>query len=126
MPIRVGPTSTRPIEKLGIYVMVTKITVEIEEDVADFLNNECRRQNKPIGHIVNQVVRQHMPENSQIKEYGKRFRIKPFDGGFAPEFEGMTPKEILNQLDDEYYAKKLAGGTEAYEAMKAKNGSNPG
>ena len=31
----------------------------------------------------------------------------------------MTPKEILNKLDDEYYAKKLAGGTDEYNAQKA-------
>ncbi len=67
-----------------------------------------------------------MPDNSQIEEHGKRFRIKPFDGEFAPEFEGMTPSEILARLDDEYYAKKLAGGTEAYEALKAKFVSHAG
>ena len=99
--------------------MVTKITVEIDEDVADYLNDECRRQNKPIGHIVNQVVRQHMPADAQSEKARKPFRVKPFEGGFAPEFEGMTPKEILSKLDDEYYAKKLAGGSKEYYAQKS-------
>ena len=67
-----------------------------------------------------------MPENSQIEDRGKPSRIKTFDSGLTPEFEGMTPSEILAQLDDEYYAKKLAGGTEAYEALKAKYVSHAG
>lgn len=99
--------------------MVTKITVEFDEDVADYLNEEGLRQNKLVDRIVNQFMRQHMPKNSQIKEAGKRFRIKPFSLEFAPEFEGMTPKEILSKLDDEYYAKKLAGGTDAFNAEKS-------
>ena len=99
--------------------MVTKITVEFDEDVADYLNEEGLRQNKSVDRIVNQYVRQHMSDNSQIQESGKRFRIKPFSLEFAPEFEGMTPKEILNKLDDEYYANKLAGGTDAFNAQKS-------
>ena len=99
--------------------MVTKITVEIDEDVADYLNDECRRQNKSIGHVVNQVVRQHMPTNAQSEKPRKPFRVKPFNLELAPEFEGMTPKEILNKMDEEYDAKKLAGGTDAYNAQKA-------
>lgn len=98
--------------------MTTKATVEFDEDVADFLNAECRRQNKPIGQVVNEVVRKQMPTNAPSEKARKPFRVKPFKGGFKPEFEGMTPKEILAKLDDEYYAKKLAGGTDAYNAQK--------
>ena len=100
-------------------VMTTKTTVEFDEDVADFLNEECRRQNKPIGQVVNEVVRRQMPPAGASGNERKPYRVQPFEGGFKPEFEGMTPKEILNKLDDEYYAKKLAGGADEYDAQKA-------
>ena len=56
---------------------------------------------------------------AQAETRRKPYRVQPFEGGFKPEFEGMTPKEILNKLDDEYYAKKLAGGADEYDAQKA-------
>ena len=99
--------------------MTTKTTVEFDEDVADFLNEECRRQNKPIGQVVNEVVRRQMPPAERTERERKPFRVQPFSLEFKPEFEDMTPKEILNKLDDEYYAKKLAGGTDEYNAQKA-------
>ncbi|MCY4476124.1 MAG: hypothetical protein OXC83_11925 [Chloroflexi bacterium] len=98
--------------------MTTKATVEFDKDVADFLDEECRRQNKPIGQVVNEVVRQQIPPVDASANDRKPYRVEPFEGGFKPEFEGMTPKEILNKLDDEYYAKKLAGGTDAYNEQK--------
>ena len=88
--------------------MTTKATVEFDEDVADFLMEECRRQNKPIGQVLNEVVRQQIPPADASEKDRKPFRVEPFKGGFKPEFEGMTPKQILNKLGDEYCADNLA------------------
>ena len=99
--------------------MTTKATVEFDKDVADFLNEECRRQNKPIGQVVNEVVRQQIPPVDASDKDREPYRVQPFSLKFKPEFEGMTPKEILNKLDDEHYANKLARDTEAYDARQA-------
>ena len=98
--------------------MSTKVTIEFDADVSEILDRECQRRNKSVSQVVNEIVRDHPPPNSHPENGKKPISFKPFSLEFAPEFEGMTPKEILNVLDDEYYAKKLAGGTEEYEAMK--------
>lgn len=83
-------------------------TLKLDDDVADALKEQSRRRNVPLEKMANDILRRHVePVTSETGNPG-RFRVKPFDGGFAKEFEGMTPKEVLNKLDDEYYAKKLA------------------
>ena len=77
--------------------MTTKATVEFDKDVADFLNEECRRQNKPIGQVVNEVVRQQIPPVDASDKHRKPYSVQPFDGGFAP---GVDPTK-LNQLYDQ-------------------------
>ena len=77
--------------------MTTKATVEFDKDVADFLNEECRRQNKPIGQVVNEVVRQQIPPDDASDKHREPYRVQPFVGGFAP---GVDPTK-LNQLYDQ-------------------------
>ena len=83
-------------------------TLELDEDVADALKEQSLARNLPLAKIANDVLRQHVCPAKNEKTKKKRFRVKPFSLEFAPEFDGMTPKEILNKLDEEYYAKKLA------------------
>ena len=104
-------------ERSGDSVVLNPIRrTQSDQDVAEYPNEECRRQYRQVD---GQFVRQPMTDDPQAKDSGARFKIRTFSSGYAPEFEGMTPKEILNVLDDEYYAKKLAGGTDEYNAMKA-------
>ena len=100
-------------------------TITLDADVAEFFKEQSRLLNKSVEQAANEALRRHVP--SDKRETGKRtrFQVKPFSLGFAPEFEGMTPKEILNKLDDEYYEKKLAGGADEYRAKKPGDGSNP-
>ena len=82
-------------------------TLKLDDDVASALKEQSRTRNLPLEKIANDVLRQQMCPAKGENAENKRFRVKPFSLEFAPEFDGMSPKEILNKLDEEYYAKKL-------------------
>ena len=83
-------------------------TLRLDDDVSSALMELSRARNLPLEKIANDVRRQQVrPAKNEIAK-SSRFKVKPFSLEFAPEFNGMTPKEILNKLDEEYYAKKLA------------------
>ena len=86
--------------------MTTKTTVEFDEDVADFLNEECRRQNKPIGQIVNEVVRRQMPPAGASEKDHKPYRVQPFEGGFAPGVDPTKINQLYDQLEIDAFIEK--------------------
>lgn len=83
-------------------------TLRLDDDVASALMEQSRARNLPLEKIANDVLRQQVRPAKKENAKSSRFKVKPFSLEFAPEFNGMTPKEILNKLDEEYYAKKLA------------------
>lgn len=79
-----------------------KATLTLDSDIADYLRERCRKDDKPFEQVVNETLRRGM-ESTQPPAVSKddraRFEVAPHSGGFAP---GVDPNK-LNQLLDELF-----------------------
>ena len=76
-----------------------RTTLTLDDDVAEFLREQSRLQNKPFKQVVNETVRRGM--SPDVKPGRKpRFKITPNLGGLV---SGVDPLR-LNQLNDEIEA----------------------
>ena len=76
-----------------------RTTLTLDDDVAEFLKEQSRLQNKPFKQIVNETVRRGM--SPDVKPARKpQFKITPNSGGLV---SGVDPLR-LNQLSDEIEA----------------------
>ena len=88
-----------------------RTTLTIDNDIADYLREQSRLHEKSFKQVVNETLRRGMSPLADAKAR-KPFKVRPVPGGFAPGVDPDNPKAFLNQLDDEYFAKKLAGGSD--------------
>ena len=83
-----------------------KATLTLDRDIADYLRERCRKDDKPFEQVVNETLRRGM-ESAQSPAVSKddraRFEIVPHSSGFAP---GVDPNK-LNQLNDELEMEEL-------------------
>lgn len=76
--------------------MTRRVTIEFEDDVAVKLEREAERVGKTRDEIVNEVMRDGLPEGEfYVRDLGARPGVN-FDCAW----------ELLGQWDDEIYAKK--------------------
>ena len=80
-----------------------RTTLTLDEDVADFLREQARLQNKPFKQMVNDTLRRGM--SPAVCEDRPVFRVTPLRGGFRP---GVDPLR-LNQLNDELETQAFIG-----------------
>ena len=91
-----------------------KTTLTLDDDVADFLKEQCRLQSKPFDLVANETLRRGMesPARPQsASDGGKDFSLPPFKvvpnhSGFAPGVDPNNPKRFLDDLDVEDYLRK--------------------
>lgn len=88
-----------------------RTTLTIDNDINDYLRDQVRMHGKSFKQVVNETLRRGMSPSANEKPR-KPFKVRPLPGGFAPGVDPDNPKAILNQLDDEYFAKKLACGSD--------------
>ncbi len=88
-----------------------RTTLTVDNDIYDYLREQSRLHEKPFKQVVNETLRRGMSP-AESEERRKPFKVKPVPGGFMPGVDPDNPKSFLNQLDDEYFAKKLAGGSD--------------
>ncbi len=91
-----------------------KTTLILDDDIADFLKERCRLQDKPFERAVNETLRRVMeasaPRESSVGS-GKDsksppFKVIPFSSGFAPGVDPNNPKRFLDELDVEDHLRK--------------------
>ena len=69
-----------------------KTTLTLDDDVADFLREQCRLQDKPLERVVNETLRRGMetpappePAADGREDFMPPFKVTPSHSGFAPE-----------------------------------------
>ncbi len=72
-----------------------RITLTIDDDLADALQRRAKRLGVPFDQVVNETLRRGLA--AQEAEDRPRCRVRPFRSGFRP---GIDPLK-LNQLNDE-------------------------
>ncbi|MXW31078.1 MAG: hypothetical protein F4185_03970 [Chloroflexi bacterium] len=73
-----------------------RITLNIDDDVADSLREQARLLDEPFEQVVNDVLRRGVPPVANMVPT-ERYRIVPNRSGLAP---GVDPLR-LNHLNDE-------------------------
>ena len=91
---------------MHIMMSSMRTTLTIDDDIADFLKEQSRLNEKSFKQIVNETLRRGMSPETSLKRR-KPFRVKPVRGGYMPGVDPMNPKDLLNQLDDEHYLEVL-------------------
>lgn len=82
---------------------IKKITVTLDDDVANFLKEQSRLHNKPFGQVMNEMLRRGMTSSSKSPE-PPPFKIVPNRSKLVP---GIDPQK-LNQLNDQLEAEERA------------------
>ncbi len=87
-----------------------RATLTIDDDVAEILERQSRDQNKPFEQVVNDTLRRATSAETVDAERAaeRPFRVEPHTGKWMAGDDPARLKEILADMDDEYYAKKLA------------------
>jgi hypothetical protein len=80
-----------------------RTTLTLDDDVAAFLLEQRRLQDKPFRQLVNEVLRRGMSPSASGAGPGE-FRVEPNRSGLVP---GVDPGR-LNQLSDELEADDFA------------------
>lgn len=91
-----------------------KTTLTLDDDVADFLREQCRLQDKPFERVVNETLRRGMETPATKESVAERaedsklppFKVIPFSSGFGPGVDPNNPKHFLDELDMEDYLRK--------------------
>lgn len=93
-----------------------KTTLTLDDDVADFLRERSRLQDKPFERVVNETLRRGMeiptpPESAVGDEAGTKlppFKVVPNHSGFAPGVDPLRLKDVLADMDlADYFRKEL-------------------
>ena len=80
-----------------------RTTLTLDDDVADFLREQARLQDRPFKQVVNDTLRRGM--SPAVREERAAYRVRPLPGGFRP---GVDPLK-LNQLNDELETQDFIG-----------------
>ena len=90
-----------------------KTTLTLDDDVADFLRERSRLEDKPFEWVVNETLRRGLamsaPSESAARSKDakpKPFKVVPFSSGFKPGVDPNNPKRFLDELDVEDYLRK--------------------
>lgn len=91
-----------------------KTTLTLDDDVADFLRERSRLQDKPFEWVVNDTLRRGLEMFALSKSDAdggkdakpKPFKVIPFSSGFKPGVDPNNPKRFLDELDVEDYLRK--------------------
>ena len=80
-----------------------RITLTLDDDIADYLREQARLLDKPFKQVVNDTLRRGM--SPVVVATAREFRLIPNRSGLAP---GIDPLR-LNQLNDQLEAEEFAG-----------------
>ena len=92
-----------------------KTTLTLDDDVADFLKEQCRLHDKPFERVVNETLRRGMesPAPPESTEDGAKdsklppFKVVPFSSKFKPGVDEMKLNQINADLEMEELIRKV-------------------
>ena len=90
-----------------------KTTLTLDDDVADYLKEQCRLQDKPLELVVNEMLRRGMktsaPSESDVGGDAKppSFKVVPFSSKFKPGVDEMKLNQINADLEMEELLRKV-------------------
>ena len=80
-----------------------RMTLTLDDDVADFLKTQSRLQGRPFNRVVNDVLRRGMAPGSQGPE-PLPYRIVPNRSGLVPGVDPLRLNRLNDQLEVEDFA----------------------
>ena len=83
--------------------MRTELT--LDDDVAAFVEEQSRVQNKPLDQVVNETLRLGMTQSTKPADT-QEFRVKPNEGGFVEGIDTVRLNQVLDDLDVEEFLTK--------------------
>ena len=75
-----------------------RTTLTLDDDVANYLKEQCRLLEKPFKQVVNDTLRQGMSHAAGSTKH-RRFKVRPFSSGFLPGVDPDNPKRYLDELE---------------------------
>ena len=82
-----------------------RTTLTLDDDVADFIEEKSRTQNKSLDQVVNETIRLGMGQD--IESGGTHeFRVKPNNSGFVEGVDTVRLNQVLDDMDVEEFLAK--------------------
>lgn len=82
-----------------------RTTLTLDDDVAEFLKEQSRIQNKPFKQIVNETVRRGM--SPDVKAHRKpRFKIAPNRGQLVAGVDPLRLNQVNDEIETEDFARE--------------------
>ena len=82
-----------------------KITLTLDDDVANYLKEQIRLLGRTFDQVVNEALRRGMSAGAG-EEPARPYRIRLISSGFAPGVDQFRLKDLLEEEDIENYLKK--------------------
>ena len=82
-------------------------TVTLDDDLAAALQQRATELDVPLERVAQDILRRGLGQPPGASSQETPFRVKSLPGGFKPEYAHLTPKQLLDLMDDEYYENKL-------------------
>ena len=80
-------------------------SLSLDDDVAAALAEEAERRGVPPAQLANEELRERFCDRALATP--EPAAVETFPGGLRPEVAHLTPKQVLSDLDDEWFEKKL-------------------
>ena len=82
-----------------------RTTLTLEDDVANYLKEQCRVLDKPFKQVVNDTLRRGMSTASESAER-PQFKVRPISSEFLPGVDPENPKRYLDELEVQEFLRK--------------------
>ena len=82
-----------------------RTTLRLDDDVADFVEEQSRAQNKSFEQIVNETLRLSMAQSAEPAE-AHEFRVRPNNSGLVEGIDTVRLNQALDDLDVEEFLAK--------------------
>lgn len=82
-----------------------KTTLTLDDDVADFIEEKSRAQNKSLDQVVNETLRLGMGRTAESIDTHE-FRVKSNNSGFVEGVDTVRLNQVLDDMDVEEFLAK--------------------
>lgn len=82
-----------------------RTTLTLDDDVADFIEEKSRAQNKSLDQVVNETIRLRMGQAAESIDTHE-FRVKPNKSGFVEGVDTVRLNQVLDDMDVEEFLAK--------------------
>lgn len=82
-----------------------RTTINFAPDIDKAIRKISKLQKKSITEVVDEIMRRGLNAKAELPK--KDVKITTFSLKVAPEYEGLTTKQLLDIMDEEYDRKKM-------------------